>query len=79
MNINIVLPDEVRVFVETQIKAGAYSSIGEYFIDLVQQDQKRKAQAKLESLLKEGINSEAQEVTPQYWQSLKAYSLIPNF
>jgi antitoxin ParD1/3/4 len=43
MNINIVLPEEVRVYVETQVKAGAYSSIGEYFIDLVQQDQKRKA------------------------------------
>ncbi len=72
MNINIILPDEVRAYVETQVKAGAYSSIGEYLLDLVQQDKKRKAQAKLESLLKEGINSEAQEVTPLYWQSLKA-------
>lgn len=31
--------------------AGAYNSIGEYFLDLVQQDQKRKAQENLEALL----------------------------
>ncbi len=71
MNINIVLPDEVRVYVEAQVMAGAYSSIDEYLIDLVQQDQKRKAQAKLETLLLEGINSDSQEVTPDYWQNLR--------
>jgi antitoxin ParD1/3/4 len=71
MDINIVLPDEVRVYVESQVTAGAYRSIGEYFWDLVQQDQRRKAQAKLEALLLEGINSEALEVTPDYWQNLR--------
>jgi antitoxin ParD1/3/4 len=50
MNINIDIPDEVRVYVEAQIMTGAYNSIGEYFLDLVQQDQKRKAQAKADSL-----------------------------
>ncbi len=35
MNIKIVLPDEVRVYVEAQVMAGAYSSIDEYLIDLV--------------------------------------------
>lgn len=72
MNLNIVLPDSVRVYVETQVSTGAYNSIDEYLLDLVQQDQKRKAQAKLESLLLEGINSDGQEVTPQYWQDLRA-------
>lgn len=78
MNINIILPDEVRVYVEAQVMEGAYSSIGEYFIDLVQQDQKRKAQAKLEALLVEGINSDSQEVTPDYWQNLRESVLGPN-
>ena len=71
MNINIVFPDEVIVYLEAQVTEGAYSSIGEYFLDLVKQDQKRKAQAKLKSLLLEGINSDSQEVTPDYWQSLR--------
>ncbi len=72
MIINIDIPDKVRVYLETEVMAGAYSSIGEYFLDLVQQDQKRKAQAKLEALLLEGINSEGQDVTPEYWQNLRS-------
>ena len=41
--------------------------------NLVHQDQKRKAQAKLEALLVEGINSDSQEVTPDYWQNLREF------
>lgn len=78
MNINIEIPDEVRVYVEAQITAGAYNSVGEYFLDLVQQDQKRKAQAKLEALLLEGINSPGEEVTPEYWQNLRSTVLGEN-
>lgn len=78
MNINIDIPDEVRVYVETQVMAGAYSSIGEYFLDLVKQDQKRKAQANLEALLKEGIDSQGEEITPQYWQNLHSSILGHN-
>jgi antitoxin ParD1/3/4 len=72
MIINIDIPDKVRVYLETEVMTGAYSSIGEYFLDLVQQDQKRKAQAKLETLLLEGINSEGQDVTPEFWQNLRS-------
>jgi antitoxin ParD1/3/4 len=78
MNINIDIPDEVRVYVEAQVMAGAYNNIGEYFLDLVQQDQKRKAQAKLEALLLEGIDSQGQEVTPEYWQNLRSAVLGEN-
>jgi antitoxin ParD1/3/4 len=78
MNVNINIPDEVRVYVEAQLMAGAYNSISEYFLDLVQQDQKRKAEAKLETLLLEGIDSQGQEVTPEYWQNLRSTVLGEN-
>ncbi|BAY27454.1 hypothetical protein NIES2100_72780 [Calothrix sp. NIES-2100] len=78
MNINIDIPDEVRVYLEAQVMTGAYNSIAEYFLDLVQQDQKRKAQAKLEALLLEGIDSQGQEVTPEYWQNLRSTVLGEN-
>ncbi|MHC5763194.1 type II toxin-antitoxin system ParD family antitoxin [Nostoc sp. C110] len=78
MNISIDIPDEVRVYVEAQVMTGAYISIGEYFLSLVQQDQKRKAQVKLEGLLKEGIDSLGQEVTPEYWQNLRSTVLGQN-
>jgi antitoxin ParD1/3/4 len=38
----------------------------------VQQYQKRKAQAKLEALLLEGIDSEGQEATPDCWQNFRS-------
>jgi antitoxin ParD1/3/4 len=78
MNIDIDIPNEVRVYVEAQVMAGAYNSIGEYFLDLVQQDQKRKDQDKLEALLLEGIDSPGQEVTPEYWQDLRSAILGEN-
>jgi antitoxin ParD1/3/4 len=78
MNINIDIPDEMRVYVEAQFMTGTYNSIGEYFLYLVQQDKKRQAQAKLEMLLLEGINSDTQEVTPEYWQNLRSAVLDEN-
>jgi antitoxin ParD1/3/4 len=78
MNISIDIPDEVRVYLEAQVMTGAYSSIGEYFLSLVQLDQKRKAQALLEALLNEGIDSPGQEVTPEYWQNLRSTVLGEN-
>ncbi|BAY15256.1 hypothetical protein NIES21_10710 [Anabaenopsis circularis NIES-21] len=78
MNINIDIPDEMRVYVEAQVMAGAYSSISEYFLNLLKQDQKKKAQANLEALLKEGIDSPGQEVTPEYWQNLRSTVLGQN-
>ena len=51
--------------------SGAYNSIRKYFIDLAQQNQKRKTQAKLETLLLEGIDSQGQKATPEYWQNLR--------
>ena len=50
--------------------SGAYNSIRKYFIDLAQQNQKRKTQAKLETLLLEGIDSQGQEATTEYWEDL---------
>ena len=50
--------------------SGAYKN-SEYFIDLAQQDQKRKAKERLETLLLEGIDSQGQKATPEYWQNLR--------
>ncbi len=78
MNISIDISDEVRVYVEAQVIAGAYSNVGEYFLDLVQQDKKRETQARLEILLLEGINSQGEEVTSEYWHKLRSAVLGEN-
>ena len=45
---NISLPDQLKEFVDDQVSSGRYSSVSEYVRDLIRDDEKRKAQEKLE-------------------------------
>lgn len=65
---NISLPDDMKSFVDNQISKGGFSTVSEYIRDLIRQDRKRAAEAKLEALLLEGINSgNPVEATPEFW------------
>ncbi|MDZ8189025.1 MAG: type II toxin-antitoxin system ParD family antitoxin [Nostoc sp. ChiSLP02] len=65
-SINISLPDTMRAYVEQQIAEGGYSSVSEYFRELVLQDQKHRAKERLGTMLLEGLNSgDATEMTVQ--------------
>ncbi len=66
---NISLPDEMRAFVEEQLKSGGYSTASEYVRELIREAQKAKAQARLEALLLEGLDSgEPVKITPEFWK-----------
>ena len=54
---NISLPETLRVFVDARVKAGGYSSASEYVRELVREDQKRRTQEDLESLLRAATRS----------------------
>ncbi|MCC5620352.1 hypothetical protein [Nostoc sp. CHAB 5715] len=43
-NIQISLPESMKVFVEEQVAKGGYSSASEYLQELIFQDQQRKGQ-----------------------------------
>lgn len=69
---NISMPDEMRTFVEEQLKKGGYSTASEYIRELIRNAQKENARARLEGLLLEGLDSgEPIEVTPEYWEKLR--------
>jgi len=69
---NISLPDEMRAFVEEQLKNGGYSTASEYVRELIRNAQKEKAKARLEALLLEGLDSgDPIDVTPEYWRELR--------
>lgn len=69
---NISLPDEMRAFVEEQLKTGGYSTASEYVRELIRNAQKAKAQARLETLLLEGLDSgDPIEITPDFWRELR--------
>ena len=55
--INISLPDPLRDFVETNVREGSYSTVSEYFRELVRADQKQKTAQQLEQLLLAGLDS----------------------
>ena len=74
---NISLPDEMRSWVEEEVKGGGFSSASEYFRQLVREAKARKAQeeqtrkkTELAALLVEGIESGAQPMTSDWWAGL---------
>lgn len=75
---NISLPDEMRSWVEDEVKGGGFSSASEYFRQLVREAKARKAQeeqtrkkVELAALLIEGVESgAAQPMTSEWWADL---------
>ncbi len=64
----------MKTFVEEQVTKGGYGSISEYLIELINQDQQRKAQEYTEELLIEGLESgEAIEVTDEWWEQKRTH------
>jgi len=73
MNVTLAIPEDLQAYIETQIQAGNYASVVEYFLDLARQDrQRQQAQVQLEQLLQEGLDSDSEVVTAEYWQNLRA-------
>jgi antitoxin ParD1/3/4 len=56
-SLNISLPKSLKDHVERQVKTGGYSTPSEYLRALLREDQKLKAEEKLEMLLLEGLAS----------------------
>ena len=70
---NISLSDELKKYVEAQIKGGSYGNVSEYFRSLIRDHQKRAAQERLELLILEGIESgSAGQMTKADWGELRA-------
>jgi antitoxin ParD1/3/4 len=69
---NISLPDQLKEFVDEQVGSGRYSSVSEYVRDLIRDDERRKAQEKLETMLMEGLQSgEPTEMTREDWADIR--------
>jgi antitoxin ParD1/3/4 len=67
--LTVSLPDTVQEFVQRQVTEGGYATASEYILALIGEAQKRKAKAKVEALLLEGLQSgEPIEVNSQYWE-----------
>ena len=54
---NISLPENLKEFVETQVKSGDYSSVSEFIRTLVRREQKNREREQLELRILEGLSS----------------------
>jgi antitoxin ParD1/3/4 len=72
MNVMLEIPEELKRHVMAQVQTGEYTSAIEYVLDLVMRDRDRiLAQERLKSLLQDGLDSEVEVVTPEYWKDLR--------
>jgi antitoxin ParD1/3/4 len=73
---NISLSDELREYVQAQVRSGAYGNVSEYFRNLIREQQRRAVQEKLELLLLEGIESgSGGPMTKADWEELRQVAL----
>ena len=72
---NISLPDPLKDFIDHQIAEGRYSSVSEYIRELIRDDEKRRAEQRLEALLLEGLESEESELTKQDLKDIRREAL----
>ena len=69
---NIVLPENLKMFVQHQVETGGYSSASEYVRELIRKDQKERARETLEAEILKGLDSGAP--TPMIaddWQAIR--------
>jgi antitoxin ParD1/3/4 len=73
--LTIAVPDKVKRFIEAEVDAGHFGDSGQLISHLVSEEEKRRAHARVEALLKEGLNSPASEFKRADWDRLKQRAL----
>ena len=70
--LNFSLPEDLKIWIDTQVATGGYGNTSEYLRELLRLDRKRKSEERLESLLLEGLESleagKGIEITPEFWE-----------
>ena len=70
-SLNVSLPEGLKAFVKDRVAEGRYSTPSDYVRELIRLDQKRQAQERLDQLLLEGLDTPAEEVSPEYLEDLR--------
>jgi antitoxin ParD1/3/4 len=68
---NVSLPENLKDFVESQVRSGDYSSVSEFMRKLVRREQKEHEREQLELRILEGLSSgDVVEASPEIWSQL---------
>jgi antitoxin ParD1/3/4 len=74
--VTISIPDNLKLYVEEQVKTKGYGNVSEYFRSLVREARQREADQRLESLLLEGLESESIPITPEFLKELRSEAAL---
>jgi antitoxin ParD1/3/4 len=70
--VTISLPESLRTFIDHQLATKGYGNVSEYFRSLLREAQQAEEDARLESLLVEGLSGgEDIPLTREFWKELK--------
>ena len=71
-SVNISLPQDMRQWVEEQVRNGGYGTVSEYFRELLRQAQKQQAREEIDRKLLAALESgEPVPVTHEDWKQLR--------
>jgi len=71
--VTISLPESLKEFIDRQLATKGYGNVSEYFRSLLREAQKEEEDARLETLLLEGLASGNDiPMTREFWKELKA-------
>ena len=69
---NIAIPEQLKSFVQRQVRRRGYSSVSEYVRDLIRGDQERQAMTALEAEFLKGLDSgPSTPMTKEDWQGIR--------
>jgi len=70
--ITISLPSKLKTYIDDQVSREGFGTVSEYVRSIIREDQKQKAQMRLEALLMEGLESgPATPMTDQDWVDIR--------
>jgi len=70
--VTISLPESLKAFIDHQLATKGYGNVSEYFRSLLREAQQAEEDARLESLLVEGLaGGEDIPLTREFWKDLK--------
>jgi antitoxin ParD1/3/4 len=71
--VTISLPESLKEFIEVEVRTKGYGNVSEYVRGLLRAQQAKEADARLETLLLDGLTAGGDiTLTPEFWLELKA-------
>jgi antitoxin ParD1/3/4 len=75
--VTISLPESLKTFIDEQLATKGYGNVSEYFRSLLRAAQEREEDARLETLLVEGLATGGEDIplTREFWKDLKTEAM----